>query len=241
MTSDSVADRLERLRAEWPGGSVVDSVMAKIGAQPGPAPVRPSWLPRLFRTHRLTAALAACGLFAALGLAWLLIASHPTTLLAAIENDLSRAESAHLSLISRDDRNQEYKADIWYRRNLGVRVESPEGTIVEDGRFQWSWKDPGPGGEILVVRQPRPGFLRKSLAPMLALPDLPSFMTRDRAPELDRDVSGRACLGYIVTQTGPDPDLPPGAKPVNAQPVSPSGAGGSGGANTRSHLPRTQG
>ena len=177
----------------------------------------------------------------ALGLAWLLIASHPTTLLAAIENDLSRAESAHLSLISRDDRNQEYKADIWYRRNLGVRVESPEGTIVEDGRFQWSWKDPGPGGEILVVRQPRPGFLRKSLAPMLALPDLPSFMTRDRAPELDRDVSGRACLGYIVTQTGPDPDLPPGAKPVNARPVSPSGAGGSGGANTRSHLPRTQG
>ncbi len=53
---------------------------------------------------------------------------------------------------------------------------------------------------------------------MLALPDMPSFMTRDRAPELDRVINGHACLGYVLTQTGPDPDLPPGSKPVNPRP-----------------------
>jgi hypothetical protein len=218
MTSEYVENRLARLRAEWPARSIVDTVMAEIGAHPEPAAAHRSWIPRLLRTRRLAAALTACGLFAALGLAWLLIASHPTTLLAAIEGDLSRAASAHISIISRDERNQQYKADIWYRRNVGLRVESPGETIVEDGRFQWSWKDPGPAGETIVLRQPRTGFLRKSLAPMLALPDIPSFMTRDRAHELDRVVEGHACLGYIVTQTGRDPDLPPGATPVNPHP-----------------------
>ncbi len=218
MTSDRVEDRLERLRAEWPARSIVDTVMAEISSRPVQASARRSWLSRLLRARLLAAAVAACGLFTALGLAWLLIASHPTTLLAAIQDNLGRAASAHLAITFRDEHNREYKSDIWYLRNVGLRVESPEGTIVEDGRFQWSWKDPGPGGETLVVRQPRPGFLRKSLAPMLALPDMPSFMTRDRAPELDRVIDGHACLGYIVRQTGPDPDLPPGAKPVTPHP-----------------------
>ncbi len=218
MTSESSEDRLERLRSEWPARSIVECVMAEISTQPGPLNGRRSWLARLLRARRLAAAAAACGLFTALVLAWMIIAAHPTTLLAAIESDLLKAASAHISIISRDDRNQEYKADIWYRRGVGLRVESPEETIVEDGRFQWSWKDPGPGGETIVLRQPRPAFLRKSLAPMLALPDMPSFLTRDRAPELDRVVEGHPCLGYIVTQTGRDPDLPPGAKPVNPHP-----------------------
>ncbi len=140
-------------------------------------------------------------------------------MLAAIEDNLGRAKSAHLTITSRDEQNKEYKADIWYVRGAGVRAESPEGTIVEDESFQWSWKTPGPGGETIVLRQPRPKFFGKMLAPMLALPDIPSFLSRDRAPELDRPVNGHACLGYILTQTGRDPDLPPGARPVNPQPM----------------------
>jgi hypothetical protein len=218
MTSDNVEDRLARLRADWPAGSIVDQVMARIGSRPEPVPARRTRFPRLPRRPRLVAALAASGLFVALGLAWLLIAGHPTTLLAAIQDNLGRAASAHLSITFRDDRGQEHKSDVWYRRDMGLRAESPEGTLVEDGQFQWSWRAPGPGGELLVLRQPRPKFLGNQLVQMLALPDLPSFVSRDRAPELDREVNGRACLAYILTQTGRDPDLPPGAKPVNPRP-----------------------
>ena len=142
MTSESFQDRLERLRSEWPARSIVECVMAEISTQPGPRNGRRSWLARLLRARRLAAAVAACGLFTALVLAWMIIAAHPTTLLAAIESDLVKAASAHISIISRDDRNQEYKADMWYRRGVGLRVESAEETIVKDGRFQWSWKVP---------------------------------------------------------------------------------------------------
>jgi len=218
MTSDNVEDRLDRLRADWPARSIVNRVMARIGTGPKLNPARRSWIPRTPRRLGLAAALGASGLFAALGLTWLLIASHPTTLLGALQDNLDKAASAHLAITFWDDHNQEYKSNVWYRRNEGLRAESPEGTLVEDGQFQWSWRDPGPGGELIVLRQPRPRFLGKMLSQMLALPDIPSFMSRDRAPELDGEVNGRACMAYILTQTGRDPDLPPGAKPVNPHP-----------------------
>jgi hypothetical protein len=214
MTPDNVEERLARLRAEWPAESIVDRVMARLGTSLDPVAARSAW----FTRPRLFAALAASGLLAAVGLAWLLIATHPTTLLATVEQNLARAGSAHLDVTFWDDKGQAHKSEVWYRRDGGLRAEGPDEVIVEDVQFQWTWRKEAKPGEVIVLRQPRPNFLGRSLARLLALPDIPSFLSRDRAPELDRAIDGTACRGYLLNPTGPDPDLPPGAKPVNQRP-----------------------
>ncbi len=189
-SSDDLEVRLARLGAEWPVGSMVDSVMARV-----PLAGRR----RARRPGRLFAGLAASGLFAGLALAWLILASQPRTLLAAVQDGLKHARSAHLVLTSWDDAGAAYKADIWYRRDEGLRMESPEQVIVEDGKTQWSWK-PGPaGGDLVVMRQRSPGFFSTQLPGMLALPDVPSDWSKARSPELDRELNGRPCQGFTLT------------------------------------------
>jgi outer membrane lipoprotein-sorting protein len=215
MTPDHVENRLGQLRADWPVGSVVEKVMSRISTEPALIKARRA------RSRRLVsplAALAASGLLAAAGLAWVIITSHPSTLQAAVQDNLARAASAHLQFTFRDDKGQAHKSEAWYRRGEGIRLESPDEVLVEDGQFQWSWRPNAPAGEQVVLRQPHQGFFKKQLTPLLALPDIPAFLSRDRAPEFDRDVNGRACRGYLLTQTGPDPSLPPGARPVDPRP-----------------------
>jgi hypothetical protein len=217
MTPENVEKRLAELRAAWPAGSIVDRVMARLALLPEAVPP-PSHRPWYSRRPRLITAMAASGLLAAFGLAWLLIASQPTTLLAAIAQNLARAGSAHLDITFWDDKGQPFKSEIWYRRDGGLRAEGPDEVLVEDNQFQWTWRTGAHEGEPVVLRQLRPNFLGRSLSRILALPDIPSFLSRDRAPELDRQIKGVACRGYILTPTGPDPDLPHGAKPVNGRP-----------------------
>ena len=188
-TTNDLEDRLGQLRAEWPAGSMVGSVMARIGTA-APRRVR--------RTHRVLAGLAASGLAAALVLAWLVVFSHPATLLASVQDELKRARSAHLVITSWDDRGAKHRAEIWYRRGEGLRAESPEQVIVEDGATQWSWLNAA-RGETVVLRQRSPGFFTAQLPAMLALPDIPGDWARVRAPELDRVVGGRPCRGFTLT------------------------------------------
>jgi hypothetical protein len=215
MTPDHVEDRLAQLRSQWPVGSLAATIITRISSEPVPMKAHRA------RSHRLVsplAALAASGLLAALGLAWVIIASHPSTLLAAVQDNLARAKSAHLLIAFWDDKGQVHRSEAWYRRGEGIRLESPEEVLVEDGQFQWSWRPNTPADEQVVLRQPHQGFFSKHLTPLLALPDIPAFLSRDRAPEFDRDVNGKACRGYLLTQTGPDPSLPPGARPVDPRP-----------------------
>ena len=203
-SSDDLEVRLARLGAQWPVGSMADSVMARIRV----AERRP---PR--RLGRLFAGLAASGLVAGLALAWIILLSQPTTLLAAVQDGLKRARSAHIVLTTWGDAGAVHKAEIWYRRDEGLRVESPEQVIVEDGKFQWSWKTPA-GGEVVVLRQRSPGFFSTQLPGMLALPDVPSDWSRTRWPELDREVNGRPCQGFTIAQANLDRELPNAARPV---------------------------
>lgn len=191
--TDDLDDRLARLRAEWPVGSMVDGVMARIG----PAAPR-----RARRRKRLFAALAASGLVVATGLAWLMIVSRPTTLLAAVQDGLERARSAHLAITAWNDRGEAHRAEIWYRRGEGLRSEGFGQVNVEDGKVQWSWRTDAGDGEPVVFRQRSPGFFTTQLPSMLALPDVPGDWGRTRAPELDRMVDGRACQGFTVTLPG---------------------------------------
>jgi hypothetical protein len=192
-TSDDLDGRLARLRAEWPVGSMVGDVMARVG---------PAESKRPRRRGRLFAGLTATGLVAALVLAWLFVASRPTTLLAAVRAGLERARSAHLTIASWDDRGREHQSEIWYRRDEGLRAEAPGQVIVEDGKFQWSWQTGADAGETVVLRQRSPGFFSTQLPSMLALPDVPGEWKRVRAPDLDRAVDGRPCQGFAVTLPG---------------------------------------
>lgn len=189
-TTDDLDDRLARLRGDWPVGSMVDDVMARIGpAAPG----------RRGRRSRLFAGLAATGLAASLLLAWLVVASQPTTLLAAVQEGLEKARSAHLAITTWDDRGQAHAGELWYLREKGLRAESPGQVLVEDGEHQWAWRTDAVQGESIVLRQRSPGFFETQLPAMFALPDVPGDWKRVRSPEQDRAVDGRPCEGYTVT------------------------------------------
>ena len=178
---------------------------------PGPA----GWAKtRLGDPGRLFAGLAASGLVAGLALAWIILLSQPTTLLAAVQDGLKRARSAHLVMTTWADGGTAHKAEIWYRRDDGLRVESPEQVIVEDGKFQWSWKTGAAGGELVVLRQRSPGFFSTQLPGMLALPDVPGDWSRTRSPELDREVNGKPCQGFTLTLANLDRQLPDGVGPA---------------------------
>lgn len=187
---DDLEARLARLRAEWPVGSMVKSVMAQIG---------PAAPPRARRRGRLFAGLSAVGLAATLALAWLIVASQPATLLAAVQDGLERAQSAHLVITAWNDQDQAHRQEIWYRRDVGLRVEAPDQVIIEDGKSQWSWRTDARGGELVVLRQRSPGFFTTMLPEMLALSDGPNQWARVRTPELDRKVNDRACQGFTLT------------------------------------------
>jgi hypothetical protein len=187
---EDLGGRFARLRDEWPTGSIVDDVMDRIRTS---APVHAR------HRGRLLAGLAASGLVALLGLAWLILASQPTTLLAAVQDGLKRARSAHLVMTAWADGGAEHRAEIWYRRDQGLRFESPEQVIVEDGKFQWSWRRDAGAGELIAVRQRTPGFFTTQLPQMIALPNAPEDWSRVRSPELDRQLSGRTCQGFTLT------------------------------------------
>ncbi|QEH34562.1 hypothetical protein OJF2_31030 [Aquisphaera giovannonii] len=189
MTNDELEAGFDRLREEWPAGSMVGEVMARIDADP---------LRRRRPRMGLVAGAAAMGLAASLLLAALIILSQPKDLLAAVQGDLKNAQAAHLVTTVWDDREQEAgRFEIWYRRGEGLRAELPGQVIVEDGSTQWSWQTGPPEGGRVVLRQRSPGFFTTMLPGMLSLSEVREGKPV-RAQELDRPVDGHACQASIV-------------------------------------------
>jgi hypothetical protein len=217
MTPDDLEDRLAQLRADWPVQSIVEDVMARIGIAPHDRVTSRSR--RLWR-GRFVAAVAASGLLACVALTWLVIASGPQTLQAAVQGSLAKANSAHLVITNYENQGKTTRADVWYRRGEGLRAESPDEVLVDDGKFQWSWRlGAGSDREPIVLRQPASrSLLAGQIGHLLALPDIPVDLTRSRAPELDREVNKMPWLAYILTLPERDPNLPPGAKRADARP-----------------------
>ncbi len=188
---DDLEDRMAELRDAWPIGSMVDDVMIRIE---GRAAVQ-----RHRRRRTLTLGLSLSGLAAAAVLAMILFMNHPKTLLAAVLEGLDRAQSAHITDTMWNDQNTTFQTEIWYRRGEGLRMESPEQVIVQDGKIQWSWSR-GPGiTEPVVHRQRWPGFFTLGFFVNLALPDFQVDWARFRTPGLDRAVDGRLCRGYTLS------------------------------------------
>ncbi len=168
--------------------------------------------------RRLAAAVAAAGLLAAVGLAWVLVAASPRTLRAAVQDGLDRAASAHLTITIHDGQGRPIRSEVWYRRGEGLRSEAPDRVLVDDGRSQWSWDPGAPEDDRLVLRQPSPAYFVAEIGKLLALDNWPAGWTRDRAPELDAEAGGRRCLGYAVLPPEVDPDIPPGARRADPRP-----------------------
>lgn len=207
-TTDDLDDRLARLREEWPVGSMVDDVMARIG---------PGMPRRIPRRRQLLAGLVASALIAAIGLAWLTVVNQPKTLLAAVQDDLKKARTAHLTITAWDDQGVAYPVEqIWYRRGDGLRFEGSDRVILEDGTTQWSWSTRPAAGETVVIRQRSPGFFTTGIAAKLALPDIRGDWAKFRTPELDRVVDGRACRGFTLSLADLE-RLPAGARAADRQ------------------------
>ncbi|WP_165229162.1 hypothetical protein [Aquisphaera insulae] len=188
--SDELEARFDQLRKEWPARSMVDDVMSRIAVSP---PHRPRW------RGRLLAGTAMTGLAASLILAWLLLLSTPKDLLAAVQDDLRKAQTAHLVTTTWDDQGKELgKFDLWYGRDRGLRAELPGQIVVEDGTTQWSWRTAEPQGEQVVLRQRSPGFFTTMLPGMLSLSEIRDEGIPVRAPELDRAVDGHVCRASTI-------------------------------------------
>jgi hypothetical protein len=203
---DDLEDRMTQLREAWPVDSMVENVMARIRAT----------APRRGRRRRLLVGLSLSGLAAAVVLALLVIINQPRTLLAAVQEGLERAQSAHVTTTYWGNHDVPYKDEIWYRRGEGLRYEAPWQVIVEDGTTQWSWS-PGPGvAEPVVLRQSSPGFFTTGLLSKLALPDFRGDWARFRTPEMDRVVDGRECRGYTLSLAELE-QWPPGTRAADGK------------------------
>ncbi len=220
MISDNVEDRLARLGEGWPVASIAENVMARVRTVDDRAT-----LPRRPRRRALAAA-AAAAVCAALGVVWIYVASTPSTLMAAMQDSLVRSRSAHLILTQTDDRGKTHRADAWYRRDHGFRIESPEGVLVDDGKYEWSWATPADKDrESIVIRQPsdKVNFAR-SISQWLAFPDV-QLGSKTRLPEADRLIGGVPCQALVVTPPAHDPDLPPDSPPAPVRTIVLADAG----------------
>jgi hypothetical protein len=203
MTADELEAHLARLRAEWPVGSMVEEVMARVGE---PAQRMGYWRGK----WPWAAATLAAAVLIALVLPWLWPAGNVPSLQAAVERALDHAQSARLVITSWDLDGERQTGEIWYRRGSGFRAESPDEVLVDNGRFLWKWR-PGPsGGKPVVVRQPG-GSGSAMIARLLDFPATreawteatPKGWKQQRAPELDRRIDGRPCQAYVFLAKRP--------------------------------------
>ena len=208
---DNLEERLAQLGAAWPVGSMVNDVMARIEPR-ALAPVR--------RRRRVFAGVAASGLLvAACTLAWLIFFHKPPSLLAAMQKDLANVSSVHVVLKTWDeDGVAQQPTEMWYRRGEGLRTESAETIEIDDGKTQWSWSKAA-GEHPVVNRRWSSGNFDKQFPMVLSLSglsDLSDDSSEDvamvRAPELDRPVHGKACLGYMLTRNERKVEPPAGQK-----------------------------
>jgi hypothetical protein len=190
--SDNLDDRLDRLRSDWPVDSMVADVMTRINRH---SPRRSS----KFGRKRVFAGLAASGIVITLAFVWLIMLSRPASLLASVQDDLNRASYAHVVITQWGVNQDGHRAEIWYAKGKGLRVDQGDDVIVEDGKTQWAWSTKPGEGEKVVLRQQSPGFFTTQLPSMLALPETTREFKRVRSPELDRVVNGKACQGFSLT------------------------------------------
>ena len=207
MTRDDVEIGMARLREEWPAGSVVAAVMARVDARPA-------------RRRPIARLLIASGMAA--GIVAILLLARPISLGAAVEGALVGAKSAHLVTIGAGPDGRAVVAEeTWYRRGEGVRSESTGAVRVDDGAASWSWRADAGAAPTVVIKRRSQGFAAE-LGKLLAIAEILDYWDRRPEPTLDRAIGGRPCRAIVLTARpgkAIEPDLPPGAVPVDKTPT----------------------
>ena len=199
MTREEVEATLNRLRADWPTPSVVESVMTRIESQPAAVPRRP-------RIQRWRAAILAVAAMLAVSVAvpWFLVLATPPTLYAQMQQAFAKARTAHVVVASVNEKGVRQTGEIWYQRGNGFRADLPEGIVLDDGTQEWTWRPATNQGELTVVRRASRNAV-SMITGMFQLSEVPMSWLR-QAPEHDRAIEGRDCKGYIVTPPAPPVD-----------------------------------
>ena len=192
MIREEIENHLTRLGTHWPAPSQVEAVMARITSEmPRPRRAAPLW----HRRRLLVAGGAVLAL--ALVAPVILLLTAPRTLEAQVQQALEKAHRARIVISIPSENGPREKVEIWYSRDHGIRAESPDEIIVDNGHDQWTWGPKLPADEMIVARRAsRDGIVM--IGEMLHLRNAPADWERTPTPELDREIGGRRCQAFIV-------------------------------------------
>lgn len=199
MIHQELESSLIELGRNWPVPSLADRVMRCIARESTP---RSRW--HGHRRQRVLFAMAA-SLLVAMALPALLLVGGPHTLQAQVVEALKQTSAAHLIISALDEQSVRRQAEIWYSHDRGFRLESPDETIVDDGKQQWTWwawQSNADGVEPVVLRRASSGAAAM-IGEMMQLGNAPVDWHRQRAKDRDRDVNGRPCQAFIVAPPAP--------------------------------------
>lgn len=182
---------LAGLGRNWPVPSAAHAVMRRIQREGVPPSRRP-----VYRRRPVLLAIAA-SLLVAVGLPAMLLVGTAHTLQAQVVEALKQTSAAHLIISALDEQGVRRQAEIWYSRERGFRLESPDETIVDDGKQQWTWPSKADGVEPVVLRRASPGTAAM-IGELLQLGNVPADWQRQRAKDHDRQIDGQSCQAFVV-------------------------------------------
>lgn len=191
MTSAELDQQLIRIRDAWPAESSVEAVLTRIDADRiEPVPSRPG------RPRAVWLAVAAALLLAVVSPAFVLLTT-PRTLQAQVEQTLRQAGTALIKITAMNEQGVRTTADIWYSRGLGIRCESPDEVLIDNGREQWAWRPTAAARDLIVSRRPSRDA-SSMISGMFQMQNAPADWSKNPAPEHDRRINSRACRGFVV-------------------------------------------
>ena len=196
MNRQELEDELFRLGDHWPAPSLRDQVLATISR----TPASPAKRPRTRMAQWVWLATAASLVLATLPFGLTLFA--PRTLQAQVIEALKSVAFARVAVSTLDAEGVRREAHLWYSRERGFRLETPQETTVDDGKRQWTWRKVGDGDESIVSRRASPGT-SAMISEMFQLGDAPADWRRQRAKQHDREIAGRPCEAFIVEPPPP--------------------------------------
>ncbi len=186
-----IETRLSQLGENWPVGSVAEAVAKRLNSVPTPQRAKPrAWW------RRLTLA-GTVALLLGFALVWTTLLSSPTTLSAQVKAAIAKARSAHVTITIIDAQNGRKKAELWYSREHGLRAESSDEFIVDDGRQQWTWNPTLKESDLIVARRASRDAA-SMIADSIQLGALPADWRKGRAAEFDREIQGKRGEAHLV-------------------------------------------
>jgi hypothetical protein len=158
-------------------------------------PVRPAPCNRVGRLTLTALSLTALLAIAIVG-GWSFVAS-PKSLSAQIADGIRKSKSALITIKSTDATSSGREAQIWFARGLGIRAESKNEAMLDDGKFVWKWNPSDDEAKRVVYRCPSADGIAM-VTEMFRLENAPLDWQTHRNREFDREINGVRCEAYLL-------------------------------------------